>query len=75
MFISYNQTVAYVQVGEPDIDVVLGASDVLHGLDVLLGLLQPVAELTLVLSVQAVVVVRCLQVVTHVLQCKGVTMN
>jgi hypothetical protein len=61
----------YVQVGEPVVDVVLGPPDVLHGLDVLLGLLQPVAELLLALTVQAVVVVRHLQVVAHVL--KGIT--
>ena len=59
---------AYVQVGESGVDVVLGSPHVLHSLDVLLGLLQPVAELLLVLLVQAVVVVGCLQVVAHVLE-------
>ena len=62
---------AYVQVGEPSVDVVLGSPDVLHSLDVLPGLLQPVAELLLVLLVQAVVVVGCLQVVAHVLETGG----
>ena len=59
---------AYVQVGESGVDVVLGSPDVLHSLDVLLGLLQPVTELLLVLLVQTVVVVGCLQVVAHVLE-------
>ena len=59
---------AYVKVSEAGVDVVLRAADVLHGLDVLSGLLQPVAELLLVLLVQAVVVVGPLQVVAHVLQ-------
>ena len=64
----YFSTSTYIQVGESGVDVVLGAPDILHSLNVLLGFLKPVTELLLVLLVQAVVVVGCLQVVAHVLE-------